>query len=59
MLTDSANTPLLKTQPCIPGSTLGTGHILGIKDVGMASSSWNYGLVGEAGVSQGITPLGL
>lgn len=58
MVTYSANTPLLKTHS-VPGTTPGTGDILGIKDINMSSCSWNNGLVGEAGLSQGITPLDL
>ena len=43
----------------VPATTPGIGDLLGIKDVDVASCSWNNELVGEAGVSQGITLLGL
>lgn len=58
MFTHSANTHSLKTHS-VPGAAPGTRDILGIKDVDMASCSWNDRLVESADVSQGIIPLGL
>lgn len=58
MLTRSTNTHLLKTYS-VPCTAPGTGEILGIKHIDMTPCSWNDGLVGEADMSQGSTPLNL